>query len=457
MDTVRPDHLSVYGYDRDTSPELARLAEQGVLFKNAYSHSGWTVSSHASLFTGLDPLEHGIVKMEHGVAPDFTTLAERLKAEGYATAAFVGTRSTGQLGSQRGFDQGFDLYAHYPHPKRYRRGFLARKLDHLMFVLRGTVGQATPEIDSARSWLINRSREPFFLFVHLFDAHSKEFKLPYEAPEPFFDMFCPGDFANYSGCRNDDLCASKYLREISNGAVPPPSPAEMLKMLCLYDGGVRYVDHEVGRLLRTLDEEGLSENSIVVVTADHGEHFYEHNTMLHHSYYEETLRIPLLIRVPGGSTHKRVNGVVYQTDLVPTILDLIGMPKVPMLRGRSFASALRSVSVEAADPGLRVSHNPTISTVLRDGPLKYIRNHDPFATFRGVPPEELYNLSRDPHEQDNLASFSEAKLEIFRSQLKEKEASSEILREQIFQHGSPLEIVPSDEEMEHLRALGYGE
>lgn len=458
IDTLRQSHLSAYGYARATSPNLEGLARRGVLFENAYSQSNWTVASHTSMFTGLDPLEHGVLGIDHGMAPAFTTLAERLKAEGFSTVGFVGTRHTGVMGSERGFDQGFDLYSHYPHPHRYRIGFLARKLDHLVFVrVRQTVGMATPEIDSARSWLRNQRSEPFFMFIHLWDLHSKEFKLPYQAPEPFFDLFCPGELQNYDGCIAEGRCATKYLREISDGVAKPPAPAEIAKMICLYDGSIGYVDHEIGRLLRTLTEEGLDDETIVVITADHGEHFYEHRRMLHRSLYEEALRVPLIIRTPGGVSGKRVKEVVYQTDLVPTLLELIGLPTDPRLRGRSLAQTLLSWPVEPADPGLRISHNPSMSTVLREGPLKYIRNYGLDPSGQGVSKEELYDLLRDPREQRNLALSMPDAITRFRAEFEREKASSRSLQGELLKQGGHLEIIPTEAQMEQLRALGYGD
>jgi arylsulfatase A-like enzyme len=293
--------------------------------------------------------------------------------------------------------------------------------------------------------------------VHPWDLHSKEFYLPYQAPEPFFNIFCPGELSNYTGCRKSDLCASKYLRQISDGVVKPPSPAEIAKMMCLYDSNIRYVDHEIGRLLQTLDAEGISDNTIVVVTADHGEHFYEHRTMLHRSLYEETLRVPLIIRVPGGVKGKRVKEVVYQTDLLPTIIDLIGLPKAQNIRGRSFSRALLSESTKPEAPGLRVSHNTSLSTVLRSGSFKYIHNIAQNAASRGVPNEELYDLARDPREQRNLAYSMPDEVASFRAELKREEALSRKLQRDIFRGGEPLEIHPTEAQMEQLRALGYGE
>jgi arylsulfatase A-like enzyme len=458
IDTLRADHLGVYGYPRVTSPHLDALAAEGLLFETAYAESNWTLPSHASMLTGLHPLAHGVLEPGDRLLPAHTTLAERLRRAGYATAAWVGMDADSFVGAERRFDQGFDLYLHRPHPKPFRIGLLARTVDHflLKYLDRG-VGNATAQIDSVLRYLEAGRREPFFLFLHLYDVHSKIETLPYEAPPPFFDRFCPGELEGYRGCDGSGSCATTRLIQMSHGAAPAPGADELAKILCLYDGGVAYVDHELGRLFRALGRLGLDRRTAILVTADHGEAFLEHGLLLHGDSHEPTIRIPMIVRPPGGDRGRRVAGrrvgdtTARLVDLVPTVLELVGEPADGPLQGRSL---WRRTPGTEEPPVLSVGR---FSAALRSGGMKYLRNEPREGLAHWLPAEELYDLDVDPEEERNLLAEGApvAELAELRALLEEQRRWNELLHRELFAGGVEKPAELSEQARERLRALGY--
>ncbi len=454
IDTLRADRLSAYGYERETSPHLSRLASDGVLFESAYAQSTWTLPAHASIFTGLDPFAHGVLREKDRLATQHVTLAEKLAAAGYNTAAWVGTNDFGYVGARHGFNQGFALYQHHPQPSRFRSATLAKRLDYWIReqVQRG-LGNASVQVDAVAGWLRGHRSEPFFLFVHFYDVHSRFSGPAYRAPEPFFDRFCPGELSSYTGCR-EDRCASDLLRAIWQGSESPPKSAELAKLACLYDGAIAYVDHQIGRLLAVLDQQGLVDRTVVVVTADHGEAFFEHGLPLHTTLHEPVMRIPLIIRVPGGARGKRVHGTVGQIDLMPTLLELTDTSPAPAVQGTSLAGVLRSWPVEAGSSFIATNHGEQSTSLVRDG-LKYIEHSSRDGAH--APSGEFYDLEGDVGETNNLASYRATQARNMAGELEARRRASKELFEHIVR-GAPLPPVErSDAERAQLEALGYVE
>lgn len=327
LDTTRVDHLSCYGYERDTSPNLDALAAESVRFTRAWSTSSWTLPAHASLFTGLYPSSHGVqfdAGSQSGASPvlrlprldeRFETLAERLAARGYQTAAFVGgpwlERTFGLLqGFQHVDDELPDL---------------------------STAGRPAGDLtERALAWLASADAgRPIFLFVNYFDPHD-----PYEPP-PGFDLYPAARMA----------IPRNWTRRVLSGWEPPPRIRKALRDR--YDGEIRAMDHQLGRLLAAVRDRPDGDRTLVIVTADHGESFGEDGFWLHNgSLGEETVRVPLVVRYPDGRDAGRVRDDPVQiVDVVPLIAAELGEPLpdgvqgvVPGERTRAYLELRRNPS-----------------------------------------------------------------------------------------------------------------
>lgn len=272
VDTLRADHLGCYGYARRTSPRIDGLAAQSVVFEKAYSHSPWTMPSVASLFTSLEPKDHGIEDWKQPLDEKLLTLAEALRSHGYRTEGYV---SHGVLSRLYQFDQGFDVY-----DSSVVAGKLPREISTAREVTDLALG-ALGKMPAGRPWL---------LWVHYFDPHDAYL------PHPGFEF----------------------------GGEP----------MDVYDGEIAYTDSHIGRLLDGLRGHGLLEPTIVLLLADHGEGFGEHGVLYHSStLYDELLHVPAILRVPGVPP-QRVSSVVAAMDLAPTLLTLLGLPIPEAFRGR---------------------------------------------------------------------------------------------------------------------------
>ncbi len=451
LDTLRADHLSCYGYDRETSPALDALAGDGVLFQNATSASHWTLPAHAAMLTGLDPLAVDVVQRNDHLHPRVRTLAERLRERGYRTGALVGNGPYSYIGGRRGFEQGFEEYRHRPYPAPGCRGLVARTASKAWWrYVDHRIGTATNQVDHARRWLRARQGEPFFLFLHLFDVHSDSHRLPYEAPEPFRDRFDPDYEGDFTGCHPSGLCASELLTAMSDGRVPERfTDEEVERMRALYDGGIAYTDHELGRLLDELRALGLYERTLVVVTSDHGEAFFEHDVPLHLDLYQENLHVPLVVRAPGVVAGTLVPDVVHTVDVPATILDLAGIEvEQDAIQGKSLAPFL--FGEQSGEHGFAYSFGEQEQEAsVRAGPWKLIRGEE------GAP-DELYRVDEDPREQASLLEREPDKAAKMRGALEAREAQSRALQAKILGDVTrdDFEIPPgADAEM---RAIGYG-
>jgi arylsulfatase A-like enzyme/Tfp pilus assembly protein PilF len=385
LDTLRADRLGCYGFRGIETPNIDAVASEGVLFEQATSTVPLTLPSHASIFTGLIPPHHGV--RDNGgffVEAKTTTLAERMKEGGYTTGAFVGAWV---LDSRWGLDQGFDVYSDRFDLSKYK------------VVNLGTVQKKGDEVmDLALAWLEGVKSKKFFAWVHLYDPHT-----PYEPPEPFLSRY-PGQ---------------KYLGEIA------------------------YTDHVVGRLLAWLKGAGVWDRTILVLLSDHGESLGEHGENTHTFFvYDATQHVPLVVRTPWGD-RGRSRAQVSTVDVMPTVLDLVGLPPPPGIDGRSLA---RLVLHPAADsPG--VAYSETYFTrfhfgwqhlrSLRDGQWKYIE----------APTPELYDVQQDPGETRNVYKAFSRRAEDLRLRLV-KMAGTGV-------QAAPDEALLDPETLQRLSALGY--
>jgi arylsulfatase A-like enzyme len=418
LDTVRADHLSVYGYHRPTTPNLNRLAAESIVFDQAFTPTPWTVPAHMSLFTSLYPSVHSITHLTP--QSDMSTmLPEILKDAGYLTAAFVAP----VLSEDYGFSKGFD---HYFRTKRVRAAEIM--------------------VDRALEWLAKDPshpvvrEEPFFLFLHLFDAHH-----PYEPPWPFDTAYVPAYRPNIRKISH----SHPYAQDKNLTA------EELSEIVALYDGEIAYADFAIGRFFDNLEELGLYDSSLIVVFGDHGEGFLEHGLMNHgNSVYEELIRIPLLMRLPKGrSAGKIVKEPVQLIDVAPTILKEVGLQASPVMQGSFLFDPLQG------DGSRRIAYvSGAYAACVRTRSWKLIEN--PRSRFETIPRAlqveyELYDLGEDPDEQKNLAAELPDRVTSMADTLRGLDEENRALRQRIREalEVRPLEL--TEEQERELRALGY--
>jgi arylsulfatase A-like enzyme len=313
IDTLRADRVGWYGGGAGVSPALDRLADRGTVFWRAYAASSWTNPSVASLFTSRFPSQHGVSTFQSVLAPEERTLAEELKGAGYATAGFSANLL---INAGLGFAQGFDEYRIY---------------------YTGPVKERAHRIDAAALAWIDRQlasspATPLFVYLHYMEAH--------EPLQPGSDML--RQLGRQRGWTAEHVDALERLAQTA----PPLGQMDAASIALaqdLYDAEVASVDADIGRLLSELEARDLRRKSILVVCADHGEEFLDHGGVGHgHTLYDELIRVPLLISLPGQETRRDMHEDVSLVDLAPTLLDLAGVASPPNFEGQSRRSWLQA-------------------------------------------------------------------------------------------------------------------
>jgi len=389
LDTTRADRLRSYGFQGVETPNLDRLAREGVLFEQASSAAPLTLPAHATLFTSRFPPEHGM-RDNGGFFLDDSqvTLAETLKARGFSTGGFVGAYV---LDSKWGLGQGFDTYYDNFDLSKYQS-----------ISLGGVERRGGEVVDHALEWLASIGDRRFFAWTHFYDPHS-----PYDPPEPYRTTY---------------------------GNHP-------------YAGEIAYTDAQVGRLLAYLERQDLLDRTIVVAIGDHGESLGEHGEGTHGFFiYEGVLHVPLIIRAPYSAlAGRRVTDLVRSVDVMPTVLDLLGIPDPEPLEGRTLAPLMAGrqpeANLEAFAESLYPLHHFGWSDLrsLRAGRYKYI----------AAPEPELYDLEQDPGELRNLYGERQALGDRMAARLLEIERGLEAVEAT----GANPEIDP--DARSRLAALGY--
>ena len=301
MDTARQDRLSCYGYERDTSPRLRELAKTSTVFGNAYSTSSWTSPAHASLFTGLYPIAHGVTQEHWRMSDGLVTLAEVLTQQGYET---VGIVENPILSDRNGFDQGFSVY--------YSTWRIDSALDKLPS--RGPTETGNTAADLFLQTVRRSRKSPFFIFVNLIEPHS-----PYDSSEQFENEFVTDrDISLVENMWREHYLGRRVLTE-----------AEIRHLSELYDAELLYTDYLVGIMMDGLKASGCWDNTLFIVTSDHGENIGDHGHMDHvFSLYETLIRVPLIVRYPGGFGSASADGRPVQlTDIFPTVLEAAGVDR----------------------------------------------------------------------------------------------------------------------------------
>lgn len=340
IDTLRPDHLHCYGYDKIETPTLDGIAKSGTLFETGVAQTPLTPPSHASIFTGLNPPTHKVRDTGGFIlSPSTPTLASILQDRGWDTGAFI---SSAVLKKRFGFDHGFAVYDdQMPRPGNTRE------------FLEDAERRAGDTVDRAVAWLDGRTDKPFLMWVHLYDPHT-----PYDPPSPFREQY-------------------------------KDRP---------YDGEIAYADRELGRLMETLRRKSPPEKTIVAVLSDHGESLGEHGEFSHGVFlYDSTLRIAYLLSGPGVPRGVRVKEQARTIDLLPTIIDLLGGAAPAGVEGSSLVPLF-----SGKDAGTGISYGETLFPKINMGwaELRAIRTNQ--WKYIRAPKPELYDLSRDPKETNNV-------------------------------------------------------
>ncbi len=473
MDTVRADHLSVYGYERDTSPNLKKFAEESSLYINSVSTSDITLPSHASIFTGLYPTSHGAHHIFNTPSEDdltsgfadwpksppplddkFDTLAEILSEKGYSTMAVVA--NPGYLHDYYNLDQGFNFYD-YRSPviflgnivSKVRPFYLRQTIHNFMAWMipasdRDNTYRRADKINKVAFSLIDKAKKDnnsFFLFLNYMDAHTE-----YAPPAPYDRLF-PG---------KDETFTMGHFRDLEHQVLRLErdiTVKERQHILSQYDGGIAYEDFHIGKLFARLKEADLYENSLIIVTADHGEAFGERKHIEHGtSVYQDQVKVPLIIKYPNSSQKTVIEQYVSGVDILPTVLDTLGYEIPGNVQGLSLLKPEdlnnRTVISESFPDRIKLRLHKRFHRIERaifSNSMKFI------SSTSGK--SELYDLSKDPREKTNIDMVNNAISENLESKLnkwllavKEKNEPERV---------NVARNQPSKDTLNRLKALGY--
>jgi arylsulfatase len=429
IDTLRADHLGSFGYDSPTSPNLDGL--QGgswILFQNAYAHSPWTLPSFGSILTSMPPPVHRAgerlvvndagKKVFYRLQEEVRTIAEILGEDhGFRTAAFV---NNPYLSPRFGLDRGFERYDHAAKSHWDTR-------------------PAEQMVDLATDWLSGlQEDERFLVLLHFLDPH-----IYYDPPDRFASKFVGSARATE---RPDPEI---YLDSLLEGFVPSDDDKTFLQGL--YDGEIAYVDEQIGRFLDFLDERDLLDSTAIVITADHGEEFWDHGSFEHgHSLYDELVHVPLWVKLPAGSrfdSSRPASGVTDRltchVDIVPTLLDLLELETSTPMMGRSHFSSAEPTT-RSCYLGFTLYGSLEHQGIVQDG-FKLIED-------RPEQVAELYDLSADPGERTNLIEANGEQADRLRYDLDALNREFDAVRAPM-KNEAPLML--DREILERLEALGY--
>jgi arylsulfatase A-like enzyme len=405
VDTLRADRLSAYGYERDTTPFLKQVVENGIRFDHVRAQSSWTKTSMASIWTATFPLRNGVVAYDDGLPESLPVAPEVFQKAGFRTGGFF---RNGWVGGNFGFGRGFDVYIR-PGPTERQA---TRRKSHAEHQITGTDYDA---VAAALEFIRANKNERFFAYLHLMDVH----QYLYEEQSALF------------GSQYGDA----------------------------YDNAIHWTDRNIGMLFKGMQDIGVLEKTLVVIASDHGEAFYEHGGEGHaRNLYTEVTRVPVIIsppfNLPGGV---KVEPWVRNLDIWPTVLDLLGLPAMPTAQGQSLVPAIeksaRGEAIDGAAPApdyaflnrvwgrVNVASRPTVSYAT-DG-MRLITD------LCGVMDTELYDLKADPGEKTNLAAKQPERVAAIRALLDAQVAEDEKNQAQT------TEVKLDDLRLEQLRALGY--
>ncbi len=421
IDSLRADHLSAYGYQRDTTPTLKTLAAAGVRFDNCSSTTSWTLPAHMSMLTGRSLLGHGVVADDRALTDDVPTLAEQFQAAGYLTKAIT---SAPYLEEHFGFSRGFDDYD--DKTVRFESNEESYK------------SVTAPDVQKAAAkFLEANSDKKFFLFLHYWDVH-----YDYTPGEPYASMFDP----DYDGEINGE---NFYFNSAVNKNI---SDRDLEHLKALYDGEIRLVDDHIGKLIRTIGLLGIAGKTIFVVTSDHGDEFFEHGRKGHHrTLYEEVLKVPFILYVPGiRPTSRTVSMETSIIDIMPTLLSITGI-EIP--RGTE-GFDMSSVAYRGEAEFERSTHGELYRTASRNVQvsLQAARNKIIQEFFRLR--IHSYNLALDPAELEPRTTHTGVATALASEMTGWLNNSWTIYSERLA-HSGVNELKLDEETRERLESLGY--
>jgi len=455
LDAVRFDHLSCYGYEKKTTPNIDRLSTRGILFENAFSTSCWTPPSHASLFTGLYPSFHGVYTGDSVLDVSDKTLVEILRDAGYRT---LGISSIPQLSITKKFNRGFDEYVEAWKLNQTPRRVLKWKAKiRSFFHLDDPVTRYIYE--QIRRWIKERNASmPFFIFANMNTAHS-----PYDPPTRYLSRHATSPTSFRMTKKLKDLAARDGYRYMARQM--EVTGDEFKGLECLYDGEITYLDELLGYLFIFLQTEGLLEDTLILLLADHGENFGDHGLMYHQfCLYDSLIRIPMIWHYPRAIPHgERISTLASIIDVMPSILGLAALPpeSYSSTQGTCLFPGPQSCHFEGRDfviaeyqapPGVfnyfrRMT--PDFDQSVYERGYKSIRtlHYKYIVSSKGH--EELYDLAKDPEEQHNVVN-------LFRE---EADRLRQTLFKTVRDFGKESGAKSSEEKdgatIQQLKALGY--
>lgn len=402
IDTLRADRLGCYGHPGGLTPKIDAFAAGAIVYESPVAQSSWTKSSVASLLTGLWPPEHGALKRTHRLSAEALTLPEILSEAGYATAAFV---TNPNVTAAFGFDQGFEDFTDL-----------------------GIEARSDEVTEAVLDYLDRRTDErPLFLYVHTLDPHD-----PYDPPPDERALHAPGVEAGNAALHRilNDLQAGR--REVK--------PRLVSQLRALYGAEVAANDRSFGVLVEGLRSRGLFDGAWVLLVSDHGEEFYEHQHFRHGiALFVESLHVPLILKPPGMKEGRRIGDPVQHIDVLPTLLDALGLPRPDGLRGRNLLAPLAPKPIYSY---LHLDGPPRLSVTFDGWKLIERREEEGFSAPR------LFDLRSDPDERDDLAERNDVRRGYLAS----------LLRRRLLGGGRELtseEVVFDEKLRRNLEALGY--
>lgn len=424
IDTLRADHVGVFGYPRNTTPFIDSLAQRGTMFSRVYSASSHTAPSHTSMFTGRFPFQHGVLRNHESLAPQIPSIHTILERQGFASVAFPSVKF---LDGKVGFPAS-------PVPLQVARGGGRWYLN------------AAQVVDNALQWFDGLDRQqPFFTWLHFYDVHQWQGRS--NIPEEYFD----GRLTPHGS----EL--AQFL--IEQHHTPPQffgGEEQMLHAIEGYDARLRFVDDQLLRLQRALEQRGLNEETLWVITSDHGEGLGNHNYEGHGEFlYQEQIHVPLVVHMSDDRyPSQRVDRLARTVDLLPTVLELVEGGPLPRTEGHSLAAAIRGESLDHLAPLVafaqrRPRDERSFRRNWRPGEVFSVHNDHAKLIDYSIGEDELYDLSSDPFELENRLGRSTAHETLLRAEL------ATILARSGEVQGRDEEPALNQDEVEELRSLGY--
>lgn len=405
MDTVRADHLSTWGYKRNTMPNVEKLCKSSFVFKQAISPSAWTIPTHSSLFTGLFPSEHGAFTSEEIFPNHCPTLPGVLSKHGYKTIAFTNNIFVStDFNFHRGFDEFVEIFRKR---ERINKSFFGNQIRRLkaLFLLIDSGARWTNE--EVSKWLSKHDKSvPFFMFINYMEAHH-----PLTPPRPFNNNFDSGLRTNINALKYRNLQENEKFSRLLKGEFQLTSD-DIEKLNTLYDMELSYLDYRIGELLGFMAKNGYLDNTIIILTADHGDNLGEHNLLSHQfCLYDTLVHVPLIIKLPDCSGRRIITKPIQLTDIFPTILEMVEIEYdyIKILNSESvFSNNTRKYAYAEYKPNpsqLEGLKNSCLGLNIEslDKPLTMIRSTEyKLITSNNDADDELYDLQNDPGERRNI-------------------------------------------------------